>query len=414
MSLRPIILALALLFAHRSSPFAWVAHRPSLIAGASSPIAGVSSIVVSGTVFDDRNGNGRRDPGEPGIRGVAVSNQDTVVVTDADGAYRMLGVGVGVIHVSVPMAWSAKFSFWRVAPSHGADVTDFPLVRSPAGDDFLFVHASDTHISPASAPRTVRLRQLVDSIQPAFTIITGDLVRDALRVGENEATGYYELFNAEAAKFTGPVWTVPGNHENFGIERKLSGVAADHPLYGRAMYHHFRGPDYYSFNAGGIHFVALNSVDIDDQSYYGHVDSLQLAWLARDLAAVPASVPVITFNHIPFYTAVETINGLMEGGPAPSVITVHGVSSFRHSVSNARDVLARIKGHLYPMALGGHMHVREQLRYEGVATRFNQAAAIVGDTPGPAGTFPSGITVYRVHRGTVDDGRFVQLQPAAR
>jgi 3',5'-cyclic AMP phosphodiesterase CpdA len=90
------------------------------------------------------------------------------------------------------------------------------------------------------------------------------------------------------------------------------------------MYRHYRGPDYYSFNAGGIHFVGLNSVDIDDTRYYGHVDSLQLAWLARDLAAVPASTPVVTFNHIPFFTAVETINGYNDAPPAPSVITVNG------------------------------------------------------------------------------------------
>ena len=66
------------------------------------------------------------------------------------------------------------------------------------------------------------------------------------------------------------------------------------------MYHHYFGPDYYSFTRGGVHFVGLNTVDIDDQRYYGHVDSLQLAWLERDLALVPADMPVVTFDHIPF------------------------------------------------------------------------------------------------------------------
>ena len=364
---------------------------------------------VHGVVYDDRNGNGRRDPGEPGIVGAAVSNQDTVVLTDARGGYRMLSAGGGVVHVSVPDGWLSKGAFWHSASAGSATTADFPLMRAPLGDDFLFVHASDTHISPASLSRTERLRALVDSIKPAFVIITGDLVRDALRVGEQEATGYYEMFNAQAARFKRPLWTIPGNHENFGIERKLSGVSADHPLYARAMYRHFRGPDYYSFNAGGIHFVGLNSVDIDDMSYYGHVDSLQLAWLSRDLAVVPSSMPVITFNHIPFYTAVETINGYVDGPPAPSVITVRGVTNFRHNVSNAREVIARVKGHPYPMALGGHMHVREQLRYAGVATRFDQAAAVVGESAGSGLTFPSGITVYRVRRGQIDDGRFIPL-----
>ena len=206
-----------------------------------------------------------------------------------------------------------------------------------------------------------------------------------------------------------PLYTVPGNHENFGIERDRSHVAADHPLYGRAMYRHYRGPDYYSFNYGGIHFVGLNSVDIDDQWYYGHVDSVQAAWLARDLAAISAATPVVTFNHIPFFTAVETINGYMDGPPAPTAITVRGRTSFRHAVANAGEILALVRPHPYPLALGGHMHVRERLRYEGVPTRFEQAAAVVGPSEGSGLGFPSGVTVYRVHGGIIDEGTFVPL-----
>jgi hypothetical protein len=101
------------------------------------------------------------------------------------------------------------------------------------------------------------------------------------------------MFNTLMQRSPRPVWTVPGNHEIFGIERDKSGVAADHPLFGRAMYRAYRGPDYYSFNAGGVHFVGLNTADIDGPSYFGHVDSTQLAWLARDL-----------FNHIPFYSTI--------------------------------------------------------------------------------------------------------------
>ena len=364
---------------------------------------------VRGVVYFDQNKNGRHDPGEPGIAGAAVSNQDTVVVTDAGGAYHIVGAGVGVVHVSVPDGWRANGAFWHSVAADGPTTADFGLVRAPLGDDFLFVHASDTHISPESAKRTERLRALVDSIKPAFVIVTGDLVRDALRVGEKEATGYYELFNAQAAMVKQPFWTVPGNHENFGIERNLSGVAASHPLYGRAMYHHYRGPDYYSFNAGGIHFVGLNSVDIDDMSYYGHVDSLQLAWLVRDLAVIPATMSVVTFNHIPFYSSLESVGGYKGGPPAPSLITVRGVTAYRHTVSNAGEVLARVRPHPYPIALGGHIHMRELLRYEGVPTRFDQAAAVVAESQGPGGAVPSGITVYRVRRSVIGDGRFVPL-----
>ncbi len=365
--------------------------------------------VPTGVVFLDQNHNGRRDSGERGIAGVAVSDQVQVVTTGDDGSFRIDGAsGFGVVFVTAPSGFRSVGSFWKPV-GEGSGPIEFPLQRIPVPAVFQFIHASDTHISPASQPRTARLRALVDSIQPSLTIITGDLVRDALRVSEAEATGYYDLFQAEAARFKGLLYTVPGNHEIFGIERDKSHVGADHPLYGRAMYRHYRGPDYYSFNYGGIHFVGLNTADIDDQSYYGHVDSVQMEWLARDLAVVPAKTPVVTFNHIPFFTAVETINGFMDGPPAATAITVNGKTNFRHTVANAGEVIARIKGHPFPMALGGHMHVREQLRYEGVPTRFYQTAAVIGPSGGQGLALPSGIVVYRVNRGRIDDGRFVPL-----
>ncbi len=153
--------------------------------------------------------------------------------------------------------------------------------------------------------------------------------------------------------------------------------------------------------------VRVNTVDIDDLWYYGHVDSTQVEWLARDLAAVPTTVPVVTFNHIPFFTSVETVDGYRAEPPAPTSITVRGKTSFRHAVSNAGKVIALVKGHPYDLALGGHMHVREQLRYEGTPIRFFQAAAVVGPSGGAGLSFRSGVTVYRVKAGRVDDGRFL-------
>jgi hypothetical protein len=118
---------------------------------------------------------------------------------------------------------------------------------------------------------------------------------------------------------------------------------------------------------------------------------------------------VVTFNHIPFFTAVETVNGYMDGPPAPTSITVGGKTSFRHAVSNARDVIAAIGLARYPMALGGHMHVRERLVYDGVPTRFYQTAAVVGPSEGGGLPLPSGIIVYHVERGKIDDGTFVPI-----
>ena len=72
---------------------------------------------VSGVVFDDTNRNGARDAGERGVAGVAVSNQDTVVTTDAAGTFRLSGEGTGVIFVSIPNAYRAVGPWWRPSSS---------------------------------------------------------------------------------------------------------------------------------------------------------------------------------------------------------------------------------------------------------------------------------------------------------
>ncbi len=103
------------------------------------------------------------------------------------------------------------------------------------------------------------------------------------------------------------------------------------------MYHHYFGPDYYSFNRGGVHFIGLNSVDISGTSYYGHVDSVQLAWLARDLSHVSAETPVVTFEHIPLLSAMNEFDGYDDGPPAPTLITVNGKTSLLAHPDSAGD-----------------------------------------------------------------------------
>lgn len=368
---------------------------------------------VTGVVFDDRDGDGVPGPEEPGVAGVAVTDQVVVAVTDARGRFVLDARGYGLVSVDRPDGWEVIGPFWRRVAGATARMS-FPLRRTETPRAFTFVHASDTHVSEANVSRLRRLRQMVDSLRPAFVLITGDLVRDALRVPEEEAKGYYRLFADEIASFSAPVYTVPGNHEKFGIERHSSLVAKDHPLYGNRMYRSFLGPDYYAFTYGGVRFLGLNSVDYDDLWYHGHVDSLQVAWIRAELDRAPIHEPVVTFNHIPFVSGGEPRGGYQEAGAAPSVIRIAGTPHFRHTVYNAEGVLTLIGGRL-ELALAGHIHMRESIEYRTQAgiQRLHQAAAIVGPGPGQASPYGplSGFTLYRVESGRVDDGTFVPLDP---
>ena len=371
---------------------------------------------LSVSVFEDRNGNGTRDPGEHAIPSVAVSNQRDVARTDTSGIARIERGPTGIVFVSIPNGYRSVGSFWRT-PAPTDSQLAFALQRAPAPRTFSFVHASDPHIEPANVDRTRRLRQLVDSIRPDFTIMTGDLIRDAMSQQEPLARSYFELFDAETRTFAKPMWTVPGNHDHFGIIRSRSHVADTHPLYDRGMYRQYRGPDYYSFTYGGVHFVALNTLMTDDSAYYGRVDSLQLAWLRRDLAMIPPSVPVVTFNHIPMVSAWELLAGFAESPPlVASIRRENGVTKDRHTVANVLDVITAMRGHPWVLALGGHMHAAEKLVFqtEGVLTRFEQAAAVVGPWETDSFIAPSGITFYTVRDASIDAGRFIRLDPPSK
>ena len=371
----------------------------------------VSAIPLTGCVFHDKNNNGVKDTGEEGIRNVAVSDQVDVVQTNADGLYQIDANGYGLVFISMPDGYRAVKSYFIKTAEVITGTWNVPLSKIKIPAEFKFIHASDTHLSEASLHRTQRLKTLADSLRPEFVLVTGDLIKDALRVPETEAAPLYELYVRETKKFSMPVWSAAGNHEVFGIERQTSLVSKNNPLYGKKMFHHYLGPNYYSFNYGGIHFIALDDIDYEDLWYYGHVDSVQVAWLKKDLAAVPATVPVITFAHMPMFSGGLSLSNFEEEGPGRSLERQNGKLHFRHVVSNAQELLVILQTHPYPISLAGHFHARQVFTFEstGQKTRFEQAAAVVGNGGEGYIEMRSGITLYTVKDGQVSEGKFIPL-----
>jgi hypothetical protein len=365
---------------------------------------------VTGYVFIDKNNNGIKDAGEQGVSGVSVSDQAVVVKTNADGAFTIPNAkGYGFIIVSIPDGYKTD-SFWKRNP-HSNTSLNFALIKTKEVKEFSFIHASDTHVSPDTLKRMEKFRNVINQSKPDLVLITGDLVKDALRVNEEIAKTYFELYVQEIKKISMPVWSAPGNHDNFGIERQSSLVSKLNPLYGKGMYHHYLGPSYYSFNYGGIHFIALDDVDFEDTWYFGHIDSVQFNWVKQDLENVPAKMPVITFAHIPFFSGGLSMTKFSPYGLDRSVEVENGKQQYRHTVSNAHEFLALFKDHNYPLNLTGHYHFRQAFWYEsfGQKTRFEQTAAIVGDTEEGDIKMPSGVTLYTVKDGMINEGKFIKL-----
>ena len=64
---------------------------------------------TSGFVYEDLNGNQRRDPGEPGVAGAIVRRGSETAVADASGKYRVAGdsrQSVAIDEASLPDGWS--------------------------------------------------------------------------------------------------------------------------------------------------------------------------------------------------------------------------------------------------------------------------------------------------------------------
>jgi hypothetical protein len=360
-----------------------------------------AAATVSGTVYDDANANGRRDPGEAGLAGVVVSDGASVVATGADGTYRFDSTGRPVFVVT-PGDRRPIGRFYR----EPAATVDFGLASNPVPATWRFAHLSDTHVDATNAGRLREAFALARRRGTDFALVSGDLVKDALRVGEAEARAEFELYAAEAARAGLPVRSVLGNHDVFGIEREKSHVAETHPAYGKRMYEAALGPRYYAFNRGRVHFIVLDTIGVDDTWYYGFLDAEQLAWLRKELSFVPAGTTVATAGHIPLRSA-GILRDYAEEGAARTLITVGGRTWFRHTVRNVPDLEAILKPYRWTLALQGHAHLGERLHMEdGGMTRFHTAPAVARQDWAP---WPRGIVVYTVTGDSIDDGETVPL-----
>jgi predicted MPP superfamily phosphohydrolase len=249
-------------------------------------------------------------------------------------------------------------------------------------------------------------------VRADFVIISGDLIRDALRVNENTARNYYEMFVAEINQFKMPVYCGLGNHELFGIERDKSLVSVNHPLYGKKMYQHYLGPNYYAFNYGGMHFISIDAMNYQDTYYFGGVDSVQLQWLENELQHVPSTTPVVTFNHIPFISPGFSFQDFEEDKfYGPQLLRQGNKQYHRHIVYNSKEVITRIGQRPYPLALSGHYHAAQDSKIIGSTTVFAQTSAIAGpDVLNYYGfTVQSGFTLYEVNNTKIISSKFIPL-----
>lgn len=238
-------------------------------------------------------------------------------------------------------------------------LTAHGIVR--AADDVpdgpFFVQISDSHIGfhqPANPDVTATLQAAVARINalprtPDFLIHTGDVTH--LSKPEQFDTAKQILGTLKA-----PLIVIPGEHDVLGSPKAFA--AAFPPKSGDS--------GWFSWDAGGVHYVAL--VNVFDFEKMGELGSEQLAWLERDLASLPASRPVVVFAHVPLYALYPKWGWTTEDG------------------SKALSLLARFDA---VTVLNGHIHQVVEHREGNVrfasanATAYPQPAPGTASAPGP-------------------------------
>jgi 3',5'-cyclic AMP phosphodiesterase CpdA len=82
---------------------------------------------------------------------------------------------------------------------------------------------------------------------------------------------------------------------------------------------------YYSFDAAGVHFIALVNVMSFKPGGLGALGDDQLAWLKNDLSARAASQPIVVFAHMPLWTVYEPWGwGTAEGDQIAGILRRFG------------------------------------------------------------------------------------------
>jgi 3',5'-cyclic-AMP phosphodiesterase len=261
------------------------------------------------------------------------------------------------------MAWAGTGLVWTVVGGVPRSINlggEAGAAEAVKGADFTFVQISDSHIgfkAEANPDPNATLQLALDRIaklpkHPAFMIHTGDVTH--LSKPEEFDTADQIIKGAKL-----DTHFIPGEHDVIGDDGKqfFSRFAKEATPGG-----------WYSFDHGGVHFVALINVMGFKPGAGGSLGAEQIAWLEKDLKPHGASTPIVVMAHMPLWSIYPQWGWSTEDGP---------------------EALGHLKRFGSVTVLNGHIHQVVQ-KVEGnvsfrtaMSTAFPQPPAGEGKGPGP-------------------------------
>ena len=170
--------------------------------------------------------------------------------------------------------------------------------------------------------------------QKMYALTLGDMTWDLYWYKNNYALPQYrETINRQVKNLQ--IYHTMGNHDNDFMTTSDYDAAV--------KYVDCIGPTFYSFNIGQVHYVVMDNIDCsaydgtDSRNYVKKLSNEQLKWLAKDLAYVDKSTPLIVAMHAQIYKPTNT--GF----------------AFDHDSANTEALLAALDGYEVHFVTG-HTH----------------------------------------------------------
>ena len=294
-----------------------------LVALAALPLCAANTGVVRGRVSCE----GR------GIPGVVVSDGVAVTSTDRGGRYRLKSDNPnGYVFISVPSGYEVQTDgliprFFANVSGDKVEKVDFNLTAVDQSSYNLIVF-TDLHLTGDKVDDDIRqfrsdflpsFISTAKSLQgPLHTLCLGDMSTDGKWYSNSFALPEYL---AQMEGYPGPIWHVPGNHDN---DRKGTHEPEEWDSFAEQRFKDEIGPNYYSMNIGGVHYLMLDNIiscgpkssGKPADTYVGKygftygIDPEQLKWIKKDLSYVSRDTPLVVCMHVPIFR----IRGMKDDG----------------------------------------------------------------------------------------------------
>lgn len=284
------------------------------------------------------------------VANVVVSDGTEVTVTDDKGIYELKSAKKwGYVFISVPSGYEVAaegvFPQFYQTLKGAADVVeqkDFKLTKVDGQDRYKLFLLGDMHLANRTNDAAQFTQFTTDlnaymaqhSGQKMYALTLGDMTWDLYWYKNNYALPQYrETINRQVKNLQ--IYHTMGNHDNDFMTTSDYDAAV--------KYVDCIGPTFYSFNIGQVYYVVMDNIDCsaydgtDSRNYVKKLSNEQLKWLAKDLAYVDKSTPLIVAMHAQIYKPTST--GF----------------AFDHDSANTEALLAALDGYEVHFVTG-HTH----------------------------------------------------------